>query len=646
MRPIACFLICLSLSAQGLPEGDLRYGEVRHSDATYEMAEYSSAAQWLEHADYLRQQILWSTGLDPMPERTPLQPQLTGKLERDGYSIENVLIETAPGLYLGGNLYRPTGAVVPRPAVLLSHGHWAYGRLENSEIASPPKLAANLALQGHIVFAYDMVGYNDTLQLPHTAIGGEVESLWNVSLLGLQLWNSIRALDFLSSISSGDTSRIYAAGASGGATQALLLTAVDQRIAAAAFVNMISFRMQGGDVCENAAGLRIDTHNVELAALAAPRPLLLVSATGDWTVNTPNREFPAIQHVYELLGHKDRVETIQFNAPHNFNLAGREAVYGFLSRRGPNPRDAIAEKSVAVPQVSQLLSLWNHARPGQAKFDSSALAARGTADPSAGPQDIRRRLQYALHAALPATEELQSQSIEVWTNGEYFAVGRSGKGDRIPGALLEPKRSREWVKPTLVIHPEGSAWTMSSSESRHGLVADILTRGGAVMAVDVFNTGHARGHRDIAGAGRRAEVFFSTYNRSDTAQRVQDILTAYAYARQRFQTDDVQLICLEAAGSWCALARALIDAPVDMAIDWQKFDATSDEAYLETLFVSGIRKAGGLAGAVSLAKGGRLLVFNAAGFPTSAAPLGVVDQAALDSEFLLEWAAARKQPTP
>jgi dienelactone hydrolase len=644
MRPIACLLICLNLAAQGLPEADQRYAEVRHLDAAYEMAEYASAAQWLAHAAYLRQQILWSAGLDPMPERTPLRPQLTANLKRDGYTIENVLIETAPGFFLGGNLYRPTASAASRPAVLLSHGHWAYGRLENSDIASPPKLAANLALQGHVVFAYDMIGYNDTLQLPHAAIGGEREALWNVNLLGMQLWNSIRALDFLSSLSGVDTSRIYAAGASGGATQAMLLTAVDERISAAAYVNMISFHMQGGDFCENAPGLRIDTHNVELAAPAAPRPLLMVSASGDWTTNTPNREFPAVQRIYELLGHKDRVETVQFNAPHNFNRASREAVYAFFSRRGPNPRAAVTEATVAVPQVSQLLSVWGRAFPDPVKFDIASLPMRRQADRNAAPGDVRRRLQLALHAALPSPEELQFQTIETWANGEFFAVGRDGKGDRIPGAILQPRRAREWVKPTLIIHPEGSAWTLSSSESRRGYVAGILSRGGAVMAVDVFNTGHARGHRDIAAAGRRAETFFSTYNRSDTAHRVQDILTAFAYARRRFETDDVQLVCLDAAGPWCSLARALIDAPVDLAIDWREFDPDSDEAYLENLFVASIGKAGGLGAAVSLWQGGRLHVFNAQGFPTPA--LQDVNDGPLNPELLLEWTAAGKRPSP
>jgi hypothetical protein len=83
-----------------------------------------------------------------------------------------------------------------------------------------------------------------------------------------------------------------------------------------------------------------------------------------------------------------------------------------------------------------------------------------------------------------------------------------------------------------------------------------------------------------------------------------------------------------------------------MAIDWHDFDAASDEAYLETLFVAGIRKAGGLENAVSLAQGGRLLVFNAAGFPPSAAPAANVNQAAVDPEYLLEWTAAAKPPSP
>jgi dienelactone hydrolase len=642
---IVLLILCSQLSAQGLPKADRRYADIRHTDFVFEMPVYESDSEWQLRASYLRRQILWTAGLDPLPARTDLNPRISSPLVRDGYTIENVLLETSPGFFLGGNLYRPTTPAQPRSAVLLSHGHWTYGRLENSERASPPTLAANLALQGHIVFAYDMVGYNDTAQFPHAALGASREDLWNVNLLGLQLWNSIRALDFLESLSDVDPSRIYAAGASGGATQAVLLTAIDQRISAAALVNMISFHMQGGDVCENAPGLRIDTNNVEFAALVAPRPLLLVSATGDWTVNTLTQEFPAVRGIYNLLGQRDNVRAVQFDAPHNFNQQSRKAVYSFFSDVGGNSPAAITEKTASIPQPSQLLALWSAARPSNALLDSAAFVGERTAQ--AAPAS-RERLQLALQVALPAASQLHTEISETWQNGEYFAVGRSGKGDRIPGALLRPRRIRDWVKPTLIIHPEGSAWTMSSAESRDGFVSNVLSRGGSVMAVDVFQTGHARGERDIAAAGARAETYFTTYNRTDTALRVQDILTAIAFAQQQFETDQIQLICPDEAGLWCSLARAFLDTPIDTVVDWQHFNANNNDAYVEHLFVPGMIKAGGLNAAIQLWPGGRTAIFNAnESFPTAAdadAPNAVLNTGSLDWDQLLEWTAPRRRP--
>lgn len=664
MRPVvALYLICSCLAAQELPEADQRYGDIRHTDSVFEMPEYSSASEWRARAAYLRRQILWTAGLVPMPDRTPLSPRVSGRFERDGYSIEKVLVETSPGFYLGGNLYRPLGPAQPRSAVLLSHGHWAYGRLENSERASPPTLAANLALQGHIVFAYDMVGHNDTLQFPHDALGAKREELWNINLLGLQLWNSIRALDFLESLAGVDASRIYAAGASGGATQALLLTAVDERVSAVALVNMISFHMQGGDVCENAPGLRIDTNNVELTVLIAPRPLFLVSATGDWTVNTLRREFPAVRSIYELLGQGDQVQAVQFDAPHNFNKASREAVYTFFARREDSFRGPVGEHSISLPQPSELLSLWNGSLPPNAlqsrpayvdqRIDTaqaSLIAVRGS--PSVEPSELRlasrERLQLALRVAVPSAEALHSKVVETWRNGELFAIGREGMGDRVPGVLLRPRRVRDWVKPTVIIHPEGSAWTMGSAESRDGFVSKVLSRGGSVMAVDVYQTGHARVNGDAAATASREEPFLTTFNRTDTSQRVQDILTVIAHAQQRFETEQIQLICPQSAGLWCALARAFVDAPIDMVIDWDHFDAASDAGYLEHVFVSGIRKAGGFQTAVALWSAGRTVVFNAdesfSGSSDANLPGVDVRPGSFDWDGLLEWTAPRRRP--
>ena len=209
-----------------------------------------------------------------------------GEIKRNDYIVEGLLREP-PGFLVTGNLYRPIGDG-PFPAVLAPHGHWAYGRLENTTLNSVPGRAINLARQGFVVFTYDMIGYDDSRQLPHT-FGGKRETLWGLSLAGLQLWNSIRSLDFLQSLPYVQRDALAVTGESGGGTQTFLLAAVDDRVKVAVPVNMISLHMQGGCLCENPPALRLDTTNVEIAATIAPRPLLMISATGDWTANTLER---------------------------------------------------------------------------------------------------------------------------------------------------------------------------------------------------------------------------------------------------------------------------------------------------------------------------------------------------------------------
>ena len=128
----------------------------------------------LRHA-FLRKQVLFSAGLWPLPEKTPLNPRSGERIVHDDYSVSAVLLETYPGFFLGGNLYRPAGKPGPFPAVVSPHGHWPYGRFENSEINSVPARAISLARQGHVVFAHDMVGWNDTPPMrPASTSGSDV----------------------------------------------------------------------------------------------------------------------------------------------------------------------------------------------------------------------------------------------------------------------------------------------------------------------------------------------------------------------------------------------------------------------------------------------------------------------------------------
>jgi hypothetical protein len=153
---IAC-VASLLLAAVPLHAQDAR-NTVLSGNTHYKMPVFTTREAWLERAGVLRKQIMSSAGLLPMPEKRPLNAQVFDKLERDGYSVEKVLLETLPGFYLGGNLYRPRGRQGPFPGVVSPHGHWVYGRLENTELVSVPGRAISLARQGYVVFSYDMIG--------------------------------------------------------------------------------------------------------------------------------------------------------------------------------------------------------------------------------------------------------------------------------------------------------------------------------------------------------------------------------------------------------------------------------------------------------------------------------------------------------
>ena len=321
------------------PAQDSRNTRTPNTDTHFAVPRSNSLDEWTKRAEVLRRQVRFAAGLLPMPEKTPLNAQIFGRIENRDYSIEKVYIETLPGFFLAGNLYRPLGKTGKFPGMLAPHGHAAYGRLEHGELFSVPSRGINHARQGYVVFAYDMIGYNDTMQIPH-AFGGPREQLWGFTPLGLQTWNSIRALDFLQTLPDVDPEKIVVTGESGGGTQTFLLCAVDDRPKWSAPVNMISLIMQGGSPCENAPGLRVDANNVEIASLMAPKPMLMVSATGDWTRNTPKEEFPAIKAIYDLYGKGSEVETIQIDAPHNYNKASREAVYRFMAKKVLNDPDA------------------------------------------------------------------------------------------------------------------------------------------------------------------------------------------------------------------------------------------------------------------------------------------------------------------
>ena len=585
-----------------------------------------------------------------------------GKVVRDGYTIEKVYFQTYPGFYLAGNLYRPlAGNAATHPGLLIAHGHWETGRMADTPNGSIPARAITFARQGYVAFTYDMVGYNDTRQIEHRVWANDRRHwLWSVSEMGLQTWNSIRALDFLSSLTDVDKSRLAITGESGGATQTMLLGAIDDRLAAVGPCVMVSHSMQGGCLCENAPGLRVDYSNMEIAACAAPKPQVMVGATGDWTRTTMTVEGPAVANVYQLYGKPANLDYAIFPFNHNINQTSREAVYSFFGKHLLHAADAskLKEPPYKMEPVADLRVFPDNAPlPADAKTPqmlTDSLILLGQTEVQRRKPHDRRSLtlfqktflpvwQHTLAVETPDAARLIAEEAGPRTGTGYtqhaLHLGRTDRGDNIPALLFvptpsgkseaenasAPKTGSRMLDAVVLVHPNGkmafldphAAFIDAGSGEPGKLVKRLLAQGQAVLLLDAFLTGQRASETALAARKRPFGEFFDTYNRTNLQERVQDILTAIAYLRTRPGVRQVGLVGQGEAGLGALLAAPAADA---VAADCNRTDLTTDDALLtEDMYAPGLRRLGDFQTAAVLAAPRPLLLHNTGDkFPAAA----------------------------
>ena len=579
--------------------------------------------EWKERAERIRRQALVSQGLWPMPTRTPLHAVIYGKTDEGDYTIEKVYFESCPGFFVTGSLYRPKGKSGKIPAVLSPHGHWEDGRFYDAgeksvreEISKGAErfeeggrsmfqsVCVQLARMGCVVFQHDMIGYADCVQLSRilahefTTQRPEMNTTenWGLfspqaemhlqSVMGLQTWNSIRALDFLLSLPEVDPERVGVTGASGGGTQTLLLCAVDPRPTVAFPAVMVSTAMQGDCPCENASLLRIDTGNVELAALFAPKPLGLTAAN-DWTKEMPTKGFPELQALYALLGTPDRVmlkPLLHFG--HNYNYVSRAAVYQWFNRYlklgWPEP---ILEQDYHRLGPAEL-SVWDqdHPKPeGGLAFERKLL--RYLTDESA------RQLQQA-RDSLPHYREVVGGAVDILigrnlaqagevrfaqsrvkNQGSYEEIGgllrNQAHGEELPVLILRPHHASR--RTVVWIDANGKAG-LFAGENLSSDVRRLVQAGACVVGVDLFRQGEFLAGLSPSATERRIPppdqppALYFAYNHSLFAQRVHDILTVLKYVSENESTNGLVLAGFEGAGPWVAAAVAQARGVVAAAV--------------------------------------------------------------------------------
>ncbi len=663
------------------PSGELpndrRLGDLQTLNGYFPFKSIDGVDQWKIRQAEIRRRILVSQGLWPMPTKAPLAAVIHGRVEREDYVIDRVYFESLPGHYVTGSLYRPKGKEGRFPAILSPHGHWNRGRFydageahvrddiksggESFEVGGRYPIqarAVQLARMGCVVFLYDMTGNADSIQLGHRpdkASHLDRKSDWGFmstqaelrlqNMMGLQTWNSIRAIDFLLELDDVDSSRIGVTGASGGGTQSMIIGAIDQRIAAAMPCVMVSTSMQGGCTCENAPLMRIDQGNIDIAAAIAPRPLGLTAAD-DWTVELRTKGYPDLVKLYSMLGHPERLTAVfHTRFQHNYNQVNRAAMYDFFNRHFElglsNP---ITERDF-VPLTLGEATVWNDAHP--APSEDKIGDAHEVQLLKLATNDSRRRIGQLIPKTKDELSDFRTVVGGAWetilgrridTVGEvtYSETDSTQIGDLVQSVGLVSHADAGEQFPAIRLRlPDKKQrgtliWISDSGKNsmyRDGMlippVRFLAKSGYTVWSADLFGQGEflADGkpmesqpmwyQRGDSAAWHRFAGYTYGYNHSVFVKRVHDILSLVKLANS--ESDDSSPVHLvgfgKVAGPLVVAARSQAGDAIDHTFaDTDGFNFESITKQDDPMFVSGAVKYLDVGGLMALCAPGKLFV--------------------------------------
>lgn len=287
---------------------------------------YHDRASWEKRKDSIRRELYVAVGLSPMPPAPGTPIHLTPLRQFKGYTVQNFALEILPGLYLNGSIYRPSVYKGKLPVMLSPDGHWPDQRYrKDCQIR-----CATLAKLGAMAISYDLFAWGESL------LQFQPEDHRKSLSITVQTLGAIRLLDYVRGLKSVDTSRIGISGGSGGGSHTVLMAAMDPRIKLSAPVVAVSSYFYGGCPCESGRGIHEcagGTDNVELAAMAAPHPQLLISDGSDWTQHMPEHDFPYLQKIYGYYDQQDKVSNVHLpDEGHDFGPSKRIPLYHFVAR--------------------------------------------------------------------------------------------------------------------------------------------------------------------------------------------------------------------------------------------------------------------------------------------------------------------------
>jgi len=292
---------------------------------SYLLSLYPDKEHWEQRKECLQREVREKLGIDSLlAKRVQTKPILSKIRKFDGYSVQNFAIETLPGLYVAGSIYTPLFKG-KHALIIAPNGHFADGRYREDQQLR----MGTLARMGAVCVDYDLFGWGESaLQVGSAAHRSSAAHV-------IQALNGITILDYMLTRIDTDKERIGANGGSGGGSQVVLLSVLDDRYTAAAPVVSLASHFDGGCPCESGLPVSLScggTNNAELMAMFAPRPLLVVSDGKDWTASVPTLEYPYLKNMYTYYDAAENLQHVHLpEEGHDFGINKRNAVYNFFA---------------------------------------------------------------------------------------------------------------------------------------------------------------------------------------------------------------------------------------------------------------------------------------------------------------------------
>ena len=537
------------------------------------ISQLSTPEDWQKRQEQVKQ-AMWDA-VGSFPDKTPLNSKTTGKIVKDGYSIENVVYESLPGFYVTASLFIPDNIKKPAPAILFCSGH--SGIAYRRPIYQLPLL--NLVKKGFVVLAIDPIGQGERLQYydkvkGESIIGSSTKehsypspqvSLIGQSIARYFIWDGIRGIDYLVSRKEVDANRIGVHGLSGGGTQTAYISALDDRVVASAPACYItsyrrlleSIGVQDGE--QNFYhGLLKGIDHADFIEARAPKPTLIMATTRDFfSIQGVRETFTSLKHMYGILGKPDHIELVEDDYVHGYTQKNREAMYAFFQKHLALPGisdeeevEYLSEKELQTTTTGQLSTSLG----GETVFSlNRTKAEKYVVDLQKSRSNLKKHLPKVITSAkqLSGYKEPSVHDEPVFTGRtqkDGYAIEKyfvKGEGDyAIPYLLLTPDNPNN--KAVIYLHPSGKAGAIEENNETEWLVEQGFT----VLIPDLLGIGEL-GDGDFKGDAHIANISYNMWftamqiGRSIVGVQTSDVVKLALLLKQRNKIEHIYGIARE-----------------------------------------------------------------------------------------------------